>query len=103
MHVISKKRLRVFWSNHPEAEAPLDRWYRIAEKADWPHFAAVRQDFPQADQVGKFTVFNIGGNKHRLVTQIYHENQVLLVRDVLTHAEYDQGKWKTWGGGRIDG
>ncbi len=89
MHVISRKSLRKFGEIHADAVEPLDRWYRIAKKASWVNFGELRGDFRSADQVGIYTIFNIGGHKYRLVAVIYYSNQVLLVRGVYTHGDYD--------------
>jgi mRNA interferase HigB len=94
MHIISLKMLRAFWKEYPEAERPLRTWYKIARKVDWKTFAAVRSAFPHADQVGKFTVFNMGGNKYRLIVVIHLNRGKIYVRHVLTHAEYAKGQWK---------
>lgn len=94
MHVITKKKLRAFWKAHPRAKTPLEAWYRTAKKADWGTFADVRADYPSADQVDRFAVFNVGGNKYRLVVVVHLNRGKLFVRHVLTHAEYDEGKWK---------
>lgn len=94
MHVISRKRLLEAARVHAELKGPLDAWYRIAKKARWRNLAEVRQVFPSADAVGKFTVFNIKGNAFRLVTEMnYHTGKVFL-RHVLTHAEYSREGWK---------
>ena len=66
----------------------------MVRKARWRKFADVRGPYPHADQVGKCTVFNIGGNKFRLIVIILPDWHRVLVRFVLTHQEYDQGKWK---------
>jgi len=94
MHVITQRRLRDFGRLHPEAENPLRAWLRRVKKADWKQFADVRADYPRADQVGKFTVFNIGGNKFRLITVIHYDRGKVFIRHALTHAEYDRGDWK---------
>lgn len=94
MHVISKKKLREFSEDYPKAQAPLDAWYQTAKHANWDSFAAVRRTFNTADQVGRFTVFDIGGNNFRLIAVIHFDRRRLYVRHVLTHAEYDKGKWK---------
>jgi len=94
MHVITRKRLNEFADKHPDAETALSRWYRIVRKTDFPSFAELRQAFPSADQVGKLTVFNIGGNKIRLIAAIHYNRKRLYIRAVLTHEEYDQSKWK---------
>ena len=94
MHVISKKKLREFWEENPKAKSPLQAWYQIAKHAEWQNFAEVRESFNSADMVGKFVVFNIGGNKYRLIAVIHFNRGKLYIRHVLTHAEYDDGKWK---------
>ncbi len=94
MHVVSKKALRRFWASHPDAERLLRRWYRTAAQAEWKSFADLRATYAKADQVDRFTVFNIGGNKYRLVTVIHYDRGKVYVRRVLTHKEYDRGQWK---------
>lgn len=94
MHVISKKKLREFWENYPKARSPLEAWYQVARHAEWESFADVRAAFNTADQVGRFTVFDIGGNKYRLIAVIHFDRGKVFVRHMLTHAEYDEGKWK---------
>jgi mRNA-degrading endonuclease HigB of HigAB toxin-antitoxin module len=64
------------------------------EEKHFPHLAALRSLFPHADQVGGLTVFNIGGNKARLVAAIHYNRRKVYIRAVLTHAEYDAGNWK---------
>ena len=94
MHVITLRKLREFWQLHPDAEESLRRWYRKTEKAHWQSLVDARSDFPHADLAGVCTIFNIKGNAYRLVSKIYYPSQVLLIRSVLTHAEYDRGRWK---------
>lgn len=94
MHVISRKALRAFWARYPSAEKPLRAWHQAARRERWGTFADVRTRFPHADRVGRFTVFNIGGHKFRLVTVIHHNRGKVFVRHVLTHKEYDRGEWQ---------
>ena len=94
MHIISKKRLVAAGRRHPAALAPLMRWYRVTKKALWNDLHEARADFPHADPVGKFTVFNIKKNEYRLVTVVHYNRFKVYVRAVLTHEEYDKGKWK---------
>jgi mRNA interferase HigB len=94
MHVISRKKLRLFWSIHPEAKSSLNHWFRVAKKADWTKFADLQATFQSADQVGKYTVFDIGGNKYRLIAEINFKRCKIFVRHVLTHADYSRGTWK---------
>ena len=94
MHILSLRRLREFWAVHSDAEASLRSWYRVATHARWQRFADVRAHYRSADHVGKFTVFDIAGNKYRLITVIHFNTGRLYVRWVLTHAEYDRGTWQ---------
>lgn len=94
MHVISEKKLREFWRDHPEAEEPLRAWHRVAEQAVWECFADIREVYSHADQVGRCTVFNIGGNKFRLVVVIHFNRGKVYVRHVMTHEAYNKGVWK---------
>ena len=94
MHIISQKKLREFWQQWPEAEEPLRAWHRVAERTTWKTFADVRETYAHADQVGRCTVFNIGGNKFRLVVVTHFNRGRVYVRHVMTHAQYDSGKWK---------
>jgi mRNA interferase HigB len=97
--VISIRRLRDFWVEHPDAETPLRVWYKVALKADWRSLQDVRETYPSADAVkaasgATMTVFNIGGNKYRLITSIWYAGQQVYVKLVLTHAEYTKERWK---------
>lgn len=99
LHVISKKKLREFWEHYPDAREPLNQWHRAACKANWQSLAEVRQLFPHADAVYECTVFNIGGNKYRLIVDINYARQVIYVKHVFTHKKYDQESWKKDCGG----
>ena len=94
MHVISRKKLKEASSRHSDLEAPLDVWFRIAKRASWQTLTDIREAFSSADVVEKWTVFNIKGNKYRLITEVNYRFQRIYIRHVLTHAEYDQEKWK---------
>ena len=94
MHIITRKRLLEFGEKYPEAERPLDQWYRIVKHTNFESFSDLRKTFPNADYVGRLTVFNIGGNKFRLITFIVYAKKRIYIRDILTHQEYDKGKWK---------
>ncbi|NMG05583.1 type II toxin-antitoxin system HigB family toxin [Brasilonema sp. UFV-L1] len=94
MHVITRKRLNEFAKLHPDTENALAQWYRLVKQNQFTSFVELREIFPSADQVGKLTVFNIGGNKVRLIAAIHYNRQKVYIRAVLTHSEYDEGKWK---------
>ena len=94
MHIITRKRLNEFAAMFPETTTALAHWYSLAKLNDFLNFAELKAIFPSADQVGKLTVFNIGGNKVRLIAAIHYNRRKVYIRAVLTHAEYDAGKWK---------
>jgi mRNA interferase HigB len=94
MHVIAKPALIAFWRLHPDAQNPLQAWYRTIEGEVFADFNDLRTTFPSADYVDGQTVFNIGGNKYRLIVVIHYNRRKLYIRAVLTHAEYDRGTWK---------
>lgn len=94
MHIITRKRLNDFAIDHPDAKSGLQHWYKLVKVGKFHTFAELRNVFPNADQVGKLTVFNIGGNKARLIAAIHYNRQRVYIRTILTHAEYDEGKWK---------
>ena len=94
MHVITRKRLNLFAERYPETKSALAHWYRLAKRHDFGSFADVRKVFPAADQVGKLTVFDVGGNKVRLIAAVHYNRGKIYIRAVLTHAEYDNGNWR---------
>ena len=94
MNVISFKRIQEFFSIHRDAESSLTAWYRTARKANWQNVAELKQTYPSADIVGRYVVFNIRGNKYRLIARVVHRSQTVFVVSVMTHEEYDLGKWK---------
>jgi len=94
MHIITKRRLTEFWSTHPTAEKPLRIWFGICRKTDFKNHAELKRTFNTVDKVGKFTVFDIGGNKWRLVAVVHYSTGKIYIRAVLTHEQYDKDKWK---------
>jgi mRNA interferase HigB len=94
MRVIAERPLRQFWTKYPDAEKPLKAWLWICKNSDFENFAHLKRTFGTVDKVGKFVVFDIGGNKFRLVVVIHFNRKRIYVRAVLTHEEYDQDHWK---------
>lgn len=94
MNVISFKRIRKFSSTHPDAETSLTAWYKTTKRANWQSLAELKEVYPSAELVGRYVVFNISGNKYRLIARIVYRSQTLFVVAVMTHEEYDLGKWK---------
>lgn len=94
MRIVAKRTLRLFWEASPRnaaARVPLEDWYAQTSEADWATPADVKAQFGDASILkGGRVVFNIGGNKFRLVTKINYAYRVIYVRFVGTHAEYDE-------------
>ena len=95
MHVMSRKALKEATARHADLEAPLETWYRIAKKAQWQSLADVRKTYAHADAVGELTVFNMKRNAYRLIVKINYRMRTIFIRNVLTHAEYARGRWKS--------
>lgn len=94
MHIITRERLLDFAENHPKTSIVLDAWYRLIKQTEIQNFSELKAIFPSVDKVGNLTVFNIAGNKIRLIAAIHYNTQTLYIRHVLTHKEYDKEKWK---------
>lgn len=94
MHVITQKRIWDAKFKYPESSSALDAWYRIIHRNDFANYAELKQVFRSVDKVEDQYVFDIGGNKLRLIANIHFNRQKIYIRDVLTHKEYDKQKWK---------
>jgi mRNA interferase HigB len=98
MRVISKARLRQFWElpGCDEAEGSLRAWYTHvnSKSVSWHSWSDVKATFGSASSVGNCVVFNVGGNKFRLITRILYRSQKVFVLKVMSHREYDEDKWK---------
>ena len=89
MHVITRQRLQAFWRRYPDAEDPLRIWLAMMRRKHYVGPHEVRQDFVSASFLGRWrTIFNIGGNKYRLVVDMRYDLGRVYVRDVLTHRDY---------------
>ena len=99
MHVVKPATLKGYWQKHRDAKRPLQDWLVKAKAAAWTSLADTRRTFPHADEAkvasgATVTVFNIKGNKYRLIVASHYNTQVMFIRDFMTHAEYDKDKWK---------
>ena len=94
MHVITRKRLNEFAEKFPETKSAPAHWYMAVKKGNFSNIAELRTVFPSADRVGRLTVFNIGGNRVRLIAAIHYNRKKVYIRSVLTHTEYDESQWK---------
>ena len=89
MRIIAIGTLRDFWGKHPEVRRPLSEWYFKVDAARWHSFADLKKDYPTADYVGnQHYVFNIKGNKYRLVAAIKYRPALVYIRFVGTHESY---------------
>ena len=94
MRVISKRQIEELVKKHPTAKPNLEQWYQVVKQATWKSLVEVKQVYPHADLVGRRTVFNIAGNKFRLIARINYQGQVVYVLAILTHAEYSKEEWE---------
>ena len=94
MHIIARRRLLAAAAQHPDWRAPLDGWYRVMKRARFANFAELRNTFGSVDKVGELYVFNVAGNRIRLIAAIHFNTGKVFVRGVLSHRDYDAGDWK---------
>jgi mRNA interferase HigB len=91
MRIIALRKLKQFWSKHPHAELPLRAWYAEVSRADWTTPAAVKNAFRSASFLpNNRVVFNIKGNDYRLVVAVHYNRQMMFIRFIGTHREYDK-------------
>ncbi len=99
VRIVALKRLRIFWEEFPDAKNPLRRWYGDVEAAHWGHFQDVRRIHNTADTCkvasgNTVTIFDIGGNKYRLIGAVHYNTGMVYVLRIMTHREYDRDIWK---------
>ena len=91
MRIIAKRTLRAFWERHPRARGPLEAWHQEVAQADWAGPSGVKAQFRSASVLeGNRVVFNIAGNRYRLVVKINYPYRIVYVRFIGTHKDYDQ-------------
>ena len=91
MQIVARRKLRDFWVAQPQAEVPLRAWYGLVSNADWTGPAGVRAMFNSADFLADSrVVFDIGGNKFRLIVHVAYPFKRVLIKFIGTHAEYDK-------------
>ena len=94
MRIIKRGALVQFWERHQDAKASLESWYGVVRRATWQTPVELKQIYHNADLVGRRTVFNIAGNKYRLIARVNYQTQRVFVLHILTHAEYERGGWR---------
>ena len=91
MRIMTRGRLIRFWSRHPDAEQPLKAWHSEVTDSTWKNTADIRRHYGTADFVaGNRVIFNIGGNKYRLIAKINYPAQLVFICFLGTHREYDK-------------
>ncbi len=90
MELVGKFQLRKDVVKHSDAKRAIEAWIKVVEEAEWNNLMVVRQTYPSADYVKGKTVFNIKGNRYRLITVIDYSLQLVVYENFLTHAEYDK-------------
>ncbi|TBR61015.1 hypothetical protein B4U84_09380 [Westiellopsis prolifica IICB1] len=95
MRIISETRLKQACEKYPDGESSIRAWIKLVKAQEWKSFTDVKATSIFApDQVKNFVIFDIGGNKYRLITCINYKIKAIYIREFLTHAEYDKDKWK---------
>jgi mRNA interferase HigB len=94
MQIIGRKKITEAYKAHPEWKASLVRWVAIVEGAEWRHVPDMRQTFSSADPVGKYVIFNIGGNNARLAATVNFGEKRVTISEILSHAAYDRRDWE---------
>jgi len=91
VRIIAKRALRAFWDDHPQAKPPLEAWHQEVGRADWNGPGALKTQFRSASLLRDHrVVFNIAGNRYRLLVKINYPYRVVYIRFIGTHAEYDR-------------
>ncbi|PKY10402.1 hypothetical protein B1757_09900 [Acidithiobacillus marinus] len=94
MHIISRTKILQAQRDFTDCSGALEQWYRLTKRVQWQNFAEVKACFPAVDKVGDKYVFDVGGNKLRLIAAIHFNTGKVFVRAVMTHKAYDRGDWK---------
>lgn len=94
MHLIAITRLREVAAKYPDVSVQIEDWYTVVKAATWQNLNEVQKSYASTEAVGNFTVFNIKGNRYRLIVGINYVKQTIYFKYFLTHAEYDKDEWK---------
>lgn len=94
MRLIGRDLIQLFARKHPDARSSLKSWTQTTESNRFKHFVELKKTFGSADQVKPYTVFDISGNKYRLIAVVDYALQSVSIECVLTHAEHAEGRWR---------
>lgn len=95
MHIITQKRIWEAKEQFPDAASALNGWFRVMNKNQFNSFSDLKKSFKSVDKVGCLYVFDVGGNKLRLIASIHFNKKRVYIRYILNHSDYDKGFWKT--------
>jgi len=94
VRIIGRDLIGLFVRKHPDSRSSLKSWTQAMESNAFKHFVELKKTFGSADQVKPHTVFNISGNKYHLIAVVDYALQSVVIECVITHAEYDEGRWR---------
>jgi mRNA interferase HigB len=94
MKLISNSALVNFAAKHPESETVLQAWRKVIEKNGFQNWSELKNTFNSVDKVNELAVFDVGGNKYRIIAFVRFAKQIIYIKHVLTHNQYDKGQWK---------
>jgi mRNA interferase HigB len=99
MRIITERKLRDFWqaakgNERGAREKVMREWIKTVKSADWQTFADIRKTFNHADILCTCTIFDVGGNKYRIIGKMAYRKHAIYIRFVLTHKEYDENTWQ---------
>ena len=94
MRILGRDVVKAFMERHPNSQSALKSWVQAVEANPFKRLSELKQTFGSADYVRPYTVFNISGNKYRLIALVNYQMGTILVQQILTHSEYDREKWR---------
>jgi mRNA interferase HigB len=95
MRIITKARLREFWTVNKDAENSMREWVKVVSRMNWKTSADVKNTFNATNIYKDCTIFDVGGNKYRIIAKVEYRKHIVFIRFVLTHSEYDEKKWQS--------
>ena len=94
MKLLGRDKVAAFTKGYPDSESSLNAWAQNIERNEFRHFHDLRNTFRSADYVKPYTVFEIAGNKYRLISIVEYTLKTVFVKEILKHQEYEKGKWR---------
>ncbi len=95
MRIVSTRKLKEFWTENKTAEVVMRDWIKTMYLADWKTSADVKKTFNSTNIYKDCTIFDVGGNKYRIIAKVEYQIHIIFIRFVMTHSEYDEKKWQS--------